>query len=208
MAKLTLFFNNKPIDVFHLENAVSTLGRDPSSTFLIDSLAVAPMQLKISRHSGGYIIENMSDQFPCAIDKRTLTRQKIMSGEKITLGKHQLLFSDATIALTTDDTAHNTFSTPSPPPLNKKAKQKTGYIQVIDGPNIGLVTVLNKAITEITTANKTSALIAKRQFGYYISRLADETDITVDGTPIYSETKLDHNCSVTIGNNDYTFFIE
>ncbi|MBQ0724336.1 MAG: FHA domain-containing protein [Cycloclasticus sp.] len=208
MAKLTLFFNNKPIDVFHLENTVSTIGRDPSSTFLIDSLAVAPMQLKISRHSDGYIIENMSDQYPCAVNKGALVRQQITSGEKITLGKHQLLFSDSATALTTDDKTNNTFSEPSPPSLNKKAKQKTGYIQVIDGPNIGLVTVLNKAITEINTANKTSALIAKRQFGYYISRLADDTDITVDGASIYSETKLDHNCSVSIGNNDYTFFIE
>ena len=207
MAKLTLFFHNKPIDVFHLEKTSSTIGRDPSNTFVIDSLAIAPTQLTISRHSDGYIIENTSDQFPCMMGTQALVRQKVSSGEKITLGKHQLLFSDSTTSLAADGLVNNTFN-PATPSISNNTKQKTGYIQVIDGPEIGLVTVLNKAITEINVSDKTSALIAKRQFGYYISRLADDANITVDGSSIYSETKLNNNCAVTIGNNDYTFFIE
>ena len=207
MAKLTLFFNNKPIDVFHLENSVSTIGRDSSNTFVIDSLAIAPTQLKISRHSDGYIIENTSNQFPCMMGTQVLARQKVSSGEKITLGKHQLLFSDSTTSLSAEGLGNDTFS-PSPRSISNNKKQKTGYIQIVDGPDIGLVTVLNKAITELNVANKTSALIAKRQFGYYISRLVDDVDIIVDGSSIYTETKLDHNCSVAIGHNNYTFFIE
>ncbi|MEO1888807.1 MAG: hypothetical protein ABGX33_02685 [Cycloclasticus sp.] len=45
MAKLTLFFNNRPIEVFHLEQEISTIGRDDANTFVIDSLAVAPSHI-------------------------------------------------------------------------------------------------------------------------------------------------------------------
>lgn len=64
MAKLTLFFNSKPIEVFQLEQNTSTIGRDPDNTFIIDSLAIAPTHLKVTWVANEYFIESVSEQFP------------------------------------------------------------------------------------------------------------------------------------------------
>lgn len=201
MSKLTLFFNNKAIDTFHLEQGESTVGREPSNTFIIDSLAIAPQHFKISRVTDDYFIESLSQQFPTMVNNKTITRQKISHGEKINIGKHHLYLTN---------TKSLDLNQGHPPAQQQPTADtsKTGHLQMTNGNEIGLVVALNKAVTELKLNDSTAAIIAKRQQGYFISRMADDVDIKIDRQAISAETKLTNNAKINIGTNKYIFFIE
>lgn len=206
MAKLTLFFNNTPIDTFHLEEEVSTIGRAESNTFIIDSLAIAPEHLKISLIADDYFIESLSEQFPTFLNNHPAQREKIQHGDSIRIGKHSLSFFHQILrydnyTVESDDldeaTANNSINNVS-----------AGHLQSINGTDIGLVMSLNKAVNEIKVSDTVPAIIAKRHDGYYISRLMDNVTLAIADNPITSETKLEENSVLHIGDNKYLFFIE
>jgi pSer/pThr/pTyr-binding forkhead associated (FHA) protein len=200
MAKLTLFFNSKPIEVFQLEQNTSTIGRDPDNTFIIDSLAIAPTHLKVTRVANEYFIESVSEQFPTFINGQLIQKEAIKKGDKINIGKHSLLYSFSTID--DIDTSDTSTAQPSLRPVGK------ANLQALNGANIGLVSALNKAVNEVNITNTTPAMIAKRADGYYISRLMDDISISIDGNTISSETKLANNNVLNIADNKYLFFTE
>ncbi|ORU92050.1 MAG: phosphopeptide-binding protein [Cycloclasticus sp. symbiont of Bathymodiolus heckerae] len=203
MAKLTLFFNNRPIDVFHLEQDISTIGRDVANNFVIDSLAIAPSHLKISYVANEYFIEARSEQFPVLKNGQPLSREALHQGDQIQLAKHTLVYSETAPDFTLDkDSGQTTKGKTTPQAVGD------GNLQIMNGADIGLVTSLNKAVTEINIADSTPAIIAKRHDGYYISRLTDSVPIEIDGTSISDETKLSNNSTVSIGKSKYLFFIE
>lgn len=207
MSKLTLFFNNKIINTFLLDSDESTIGRDPSNTFCIDSLAIAPQHFKISLVSEEYFIESLSEQFPTLVEGNPIQRQIIRHGEKISIGKHILYLSN----IDNHDFAASLSSVEKDIKADKQANiglAKTGNLQVMNGPDIGLVIPLNQAVTELKQANSVAAIIAKRQHGFFISRIADEIGISIDGHVISTETKLSNNTKIKIASNKYTFFTE
>jgi hypothetical protein len=202
MAKLTLFFNRRPIEVFHLEENESTIGRDSENTFVIDSLAIATTHLKITSIADKYFVESTSEQFPTLINNQPITRQALNQGDEVTLGKHTLTYSASVEPVFNENDTSPTSSNRAAP------SSSAGNLQVMSGPDIGLVISLNKPVTELNIGNSTPAIIAKRQHGYYISRLDDDISIKIDDIAISAETQLNNNCKVNIGDTKYTFFTE
>lgn len=199
MAKLALYFNNTPIDVFHLEQEVSSIGRGPSNTFVIDSLAIAPAHLKISQLNGEHFIESLSEQFSTVVNDKRVQNATLHQGDKIILGKHTLFYSKP------PKVSSNSNADTAKKSLNELGM---GNLQAMNGADIGLVVTLNKAVTEINIADTTPAIIAKRLDGYYLSRLTDDLDISINDQAISDETKLDNEASIKIGSSKYLFFIE
>ena len=199
MAKLALYFNNTPIDVFHLEQTVSSIGRGPSNTFIIDSLAIAPAHLKISQQNGEHFIESLSEQFSTVLNDERVQSATLRQGDKIILGKHTLHYSKPSMV-----------SSDSNADIAKNAQNELGLgnLQAMNGADIGLVVTLNKAVTEIHIADTTPAIIAKRPSGYYLSRLTDDLDISINGQLLSDETRLETESSIKIGDAKYLFFIE
>lgn len=208
MAKLTLFFNNRAIDVFHLEKDVSTIGREPSNTFIIDSLAIAPEHLKISFIANEYFIESLSEQFPTLLNDQPVKREKIQPGDTIRIGKHALFYSHQSTLFDSNDLESDNNALGGQTSKSPLSNVGAGNLQSINGADIGLVIGLNKAVTEINIADTIPAIIAKRHDGYYISRLMDDVIISIEGHSISSETKFDNDTVVQVGENKYLFFIE
>ena len=95
MAKLTLFFKDKIVEVFHLiEDGSVTIGRDTSNTFSIDSLAVAPTHLAVSFEGNQYYIESTTEQFASFINGKPIKKQPLQQGDRVQMAKHELLFTD------------------------------------------------------------------------------------------------------------------
>jgi hypothetical protein len=205
MAKVTLLFNNKPIDVLHLEQETSTVGPDSSNTFTIDSLAIAPTQLQITHIENGCFIESLSEQFPTIINEKQTARQTLNHGNTVHVGKHTLLYSNTATLDSTYTDSHNTIDKAQETAAEKPV---CGNLQVINGADIGLVIALNNAITELNIHNNVPAIIAKRHNGYFISHLDDDVSILIDGNPISSETKLENNVNLNVENLNYLFFLE
>lgn len=201
MAKLTLFFNNKPIEVFQLKKTTSTIGRDSSNTFVVDSLAIAPSQFKISYIADEHVIESLSEQFPTRVNDEKITRQSIRQSDKIQIGKHTLTYSQSAEQTSLENIQETS--------TNNLPKQVTGgNLQVTSGANIGLVINLSSAVTEVKIAGIVAAIVAKRHNGYFISPLADNIEILINGTAISNDTKLEDNAKVRVDKNNYLFFFE
>ena len=208
MAKLTLFFNNRPIDVFHLEQSISSLGRDSSNTFIIDSLAIAPTHLKIVLIADEYFIENLSEHFSTLVNNTLINRSIIRQGDKITIGKHTLFYSHTSDFSKLNNTPAENPSANDQVALNSASNLGTANLQIMNGADIGLVLNLNKVVNEINIADTIPAIIVKRNDGYYISRLTDDVDIHVDGAAISDETILNNNTAIQIAEKKYIYFIE
>lgn len=204
MPKLTLNFNNRVIDSFTIETPITTIGRDTSNTFCIDSLAIAPSHIKISNIEGEYYIEGLSEQFPAFLANTQIQRHPLVSGDIISIGKHTLVFS-ATDDLEAQDS--NTADPLTETPLSTtQAKQQMGHLQHLNGEDIGLVINLENALIELAFNGNNVALIAKRQTGYYLSRLLDGVDITINSEPVDDEVRLTDNADIHVANNKYLFF--
>ena len=87
MPQLTLCFKEKIIDIFHLEEAPITIGRDEDNTYVIDSLAIAPKQLKISIHQNKVIVESLSEQYPVFINGEEISKIALHQNDQIILQK-------------------------------------------------------------------------------------------------------------------------
>ncbi|MBV1951468.1 MAG: FHA domain-containing protein, partial [Cycloclasticus sp.] len=131
-------------------------------------------------------------------------RQPLVSGDIISIGKHTLVFSTTDNA---EETGRNTADYSTEMPLSTtKIKQEMGHLQHLNGKNIGLVINLDNAVSELEFNGNNVALIAKRQTGYYLSRLLDGVDITIGGKPVDDEIRLTDNAKIHVANNKYLFF--
>jgi len=206
MAKFTLFFKGKIVEVFHLlEDDTVTIGRDVTNTFSIDSLAIAPTHLTVSFEGNQYYIESVTDQFPSFIDGKPIKKQPLQQGDRVRLAKHELLFTDDIVDFV--NLSQNE-QEPAKVVKNVKKSSTTANLQIMSGSDIGRVITLSSALTEIKQDEQVPAIIAKRQSGYYISKLIDDIEISIDGKPTENEAKLEHNAKFRINNNKYVFFTE
>ena len=209
MAKLTLFFKDKIVEVFHLiEDGSVTIGRDTSNTFSIDSLAVAPTHLAVSFEGNQYYIESTTEQFASFINGKPIKKQPLQQGDRVQMAKHELLFTDNVVdyvQLSQNEQAPSE-EIQKKTPITKSAE--IANLQIMSGSDIGRVITLHSALTEITQDEKIPAIIAKRQSGYYISKLIDNIDIFIDGRIIENEAKLEHNAKYRIDKSKYVFFTE
>lgn len=217
MPQLTLCFKEKIIDIFHLDEKPITIGRDEDNTFVIDSLAIAPKQLKVSTYQHKFIVESLSEQFPIFVNGEEVSKIALHQNDQIILQKHMLIFSDTNIDLvSTIDRLEQPVEqadgviefTMEAPLVVQKTNQQIANLQVISGANIGRVTPLNKAMTEINTPQGVSAIIAKRPSGYYISRLIDDASIKIDGANLTNELLLNDGSLLSIDGDQFAFFIE
>jgi len=209
MAKLTLFFKEKIVEVFHLlEDETVTIGRDTSNTFSIDSLAIAPTHLTISFEGNQYYIESVTEQFKSLINGKPIKKQPLQQGDRVQMAKHELLFTDDVVDfvnLTKNEQA-STEEIKESTPITKSSE--IANLQIMSGSDIGRVITLHSALTEIKQDEKIPAIIAKRQSGYYISKLIDNIEIFIGGKTIENEAKLEHNTKFRIDKCKYVFFTE
>jgi RNase P/RNase MRP subunit p29 len=209
MAQLTLCFKEKVIEVFDLDETPVTIGRDENNTYVIDSLAVAPKQLKVSSSRHKFIIENTSIQFPAYINGEQLNKISLNQGDKINLQKHVLIFSETNINTLTESASGSHENELEKPVIrSNKASNLKANLQVISGTDIGRVIPLTKAVTEMETQHGVAAIIAKRQSGYFISRLIDDTKIQIDGTDLSNELQLSDGNLLTIDGDQFAYFTE
>ncbi|PCI23100.1 MAG: phosphopeptide-binding protein [Piscirickettsiaceae bacterium] len=206
MAKFTLHFKNKIVRVFHLNEEDSTIGRDPSNTFSIDSLAVAPTHLAISYEGKQFYVENVSEQLPSFLNGKPVDKQPLTNGDRIHLGKHELLFTDDVIDYGNLPQNKNVTNDEEKPA--KKQTLLTANLQILNGADIGRVISLNSALTEIKNDGQVPAIIAKRQSGYFVSKLIDDVEICIDNELTDNEAKLEDNTKLRIGNQKFVFFFE
>ncbi len=173
MPKLTLTFKGRVMDVFHLEDAITRIGRDPDCAISIDSLAIAPHQVTISTQQNGYLLEAQDDEFPVLVNHERTEKTSLYHGDVIQIGKHTLTFSEDAMELGNliDGPFPETQPVECPDGDDEEDPTSQGILQIVNGEHFGRIIPLKRNMTRIGHTGGDCAMIARREEGYFISFL-------------------------------------
>lgn len=177
MSKLTLTFKGKVLKVYPVLKGSMILGSDTNCPIYIDSLAVQSEHAEINTVQNDSVIRDLNTEEGTYIGQDKIEGvHSLKDGDVIRVGKHTLAFSysagfikepDPVVEAAVEDTT-------SPAQVEEQVK-KQGWLQIMNGPSLGKTMSLNKSMTNLGKPGLSSAVISKRQNGYFISQL-DGTD--------------------------------
>ena len=191
MPKLTLSFKGHVIDVYHLEQEETCIGRDESCDITIDSLAIAPQQALIRQSSDQhYQLEAMDEAFPVLLNHEAVEVSPLSHGDVIQVGKHTLSYADDVMELGAD--LGTTIEPEDEPesederPINNEGSG--AMLQIMTGENFGRIIPLSRNMTRIGHAGGDCAMISKRGDGYFLSLLEGQNPPVVNKISIGNGT--------------------
>lgn len=198
MAKLTLSFKDKKLRIFPITGAELVVGRDPACAVHIDSLAVQPLHARIYAEGEVFCIENLQSEDPVQLNHKPLSEAAtLQDGDQIQVGKHTLSFSSEPAS---EGVAVN---------LAPQRRPLTGWLQIMSGSHIGRTIRLDRAMTRLGKNGQASAMIARREDGYYISHLEGDTPPEVNDRSIADTSHpLRDGDRVRIGRLELHFYTD
>ena len=208
MAKLTVTLNNQPQGEISLDKERAIIGRSRKADLCIDNLAISNQHAVIIKVLDDVFVEDMNSTNGTFVNGQRVQKYTLHDGDRITVGKHVLLFS--TDVADIDDpelektvlirprTAANAASMAKlaeragggAEPLATSGNEPQGLLKVLSGPSTGRELVLSKALITIGRPGVQVAAISRRPLGYFITHIESDGDgkryPTVNGTRIGS----------------------
>lgn len=203
MSQVSLSFKDRILSIHQLNQQEDfIIGNAPDCNIQIDSLAVSPWHAKIVYADHNYVIEELDNESNILVNNKKVDNcSELSDGDKIIVGKHTLLF-------TFDERNENR---PIKEPLSApEIDHGTGWIQYLNGKNMGKTMQIKKNMANIADAKEENiALISNRSDGFYISYLKGKQHPIVNNASIgENTTRLEHNSRITIGSQELLFYIE
>jgi predicted component of type VI protein secretion system len=207
MARLTLTFKGKSLQVMPIEAGEIGIGRDPANALQIDSLAIAPRHAVIQCGEEGILIRQLDQNYPLLVNNRQIKEHRLNDGDRISIGKHVLHFAD-------DGLITNAKSDPEPPEnadeatVSKPAPQGLeASFQVMKGKHIGLVIPIKSALTRLGKDESGSAVVIRRNEGYFLSALSAVETVLVNDIPVNDQSvRLQNKDIVKVNQHVLQFF--
>jgi pSer/pThr/pTyr-binding forkhead associated (FHA) protein len=194
MAKLTLTFKGRVIDVFHLERDKTVIGRNEDCTIPIDSLAVAPTHAEITGNDDeGYLLQALEKDFPVLVNHEMTEETALNHGDVIQIGKHTFSFAEDVMDLGTDlgdNIPQDPPSNSDEPSEDDELQTPLGILQIVNGDDFGRIIPLKRNMTRIGHAGGDCAMIARREEGYFISFLEGRNPPQLNQKPIGNQAQL------------------
>ncbi|MFA7387499.1 MAG: FHA domain-containing protein, partial [Thiohalobacteraceae bacterium] len=182
MAKLTLSFKEKKLKMFALTGSELIVGRAPECTIHIDSLAIQPQHARIFADGHDYRIENLQATDPVKVNNKAVVEAiRLEDGDQIQVGKHTLSYSSEPA---TEGVQLN--HAPGP-------RLATGWLQIISGSHLGRTIRMDRAMTRLGKTGKESAIISRREDGYFIAHLEGDAPPLVNGESVASSSQRLHD---------------
>ena len=198
MAKLTLSFKDKKLKIFPITGPELVVGRDPACAIHIDSLAVQPLHARVYADGERFCIENLQAEDPVQINHKPLAEPTALhDGDHIQVGKHTLSFS-------TEPAAEGVQVNVAP-----QRRVLTGWLQIMSGSHLGRTIRLDRAMTRLGKSGQESAIIVRREDGYFISHLEGDSAPQVNGKSIAENSHpLRDGDRLRIGHLELHFYTE
>lgn len=95
MPKLILQYEGRVLKEFPVGSVV-TIGRLPGNSIVIDNPAVSSKHARIARDGDGYVIEDAESTNGTFVNEVRVTKQALKYGDLVLIGKHHLVFEEAT----------------------------------------------------------------------------------------------------------------
>lgn len=219
MSKLTLSFKGRVLRVFPLPQGATGIGSDPACPVHIDSLAVEPKHARIEVHGQDAILFDMNSKEGTFVNQEKITEHKLKDNDIIRIGKHTLQYAydevsqlDANESSTSIDihpVMEELAEQQSEPVSQEANNNKQGWLQILNGQNLGKTLSLNRSMTNLGKPGIATAVITRRHDGYFISHLEGKKTPLVGDKPIGDHSvKLEDGDTITIGNIRMQFYLE
>ena len=212
MSKLTLSFKGKVLKLYPVLKGSMTLGSDPSCTICIDSLALQPQHAQIDTVENDSVVRDLGTEDGTFVGTNKLeSPHPLKDGDVIRVGKHTLTYSySEDIAVEADDALQDVALEEEIPPVQAEIQEKTqGWLQIMNGANLGKTMSLNKSMTNLGKPGLSTAVITKRHDGYFISQLEGKHPLLIKNKEIGEKSlQLADGDTIQIGNIKMQFYLE
>jgi pSer/pThr/pTyr-binding forkhead associated (FHA) protein len=200
MPRLTIVFKDIPLESIDLESGKTSIGRDPSNTVRIDSLAIADFHAEIRSTPKGYIIRQLNAGFPIYINnKQPVAEEVLHDGDHILIGKHSMYFSEEGAHT---EVGENEESNPA-----AHFRPFEGSFQVMNGKQIGMVIPLKNNVTHIGKESSGMVIVTRGNEGYTISPGSSDVLLTINGHAVdQGEAPLADGDIIRINSSLLQFF--
>ena len=215
MPTLTLAFKGNTLHVYPVKEGLMTIGREPSCDIHIDSLALQAQHARIDTEDQTSQLVDLGSEEGTYVNQNRITEHALKNDDLIRVGKHTLTYTYEEVVDMAD----------VPPPLPKvteiteepeddasltmELEIRSGFLQIMSGTNLGKTMNLNRAMTNLGKPGVATAVIAKRNEGYYISHLEGKQPPTIGNKPIGDKAEKLHDGDVIqIGNVKMQFYLE
>lgn len=218
MSKLTLSFKGKTLRVYPLTQGTIEIGSDEGCYIHIDSLAVAPQHARIETKGTESVLYDLDSEDGTYINQSRIREHTLKDGETFRVGKHNLLYTyeevtqlDANESSTSIDIhpVIDALKTREENAALKTPGVKHGWLQILNGQNLGKTLSLNRSMTNLGKPGVATAVITKRGDGYFISHLEGKFPPVVGNESIGDRSiKLSDGDTIKIGNIKMQFYME
>ncbi len=206
MSKLTLSFKGNVLRVIPVLEGDMLIGHDPSCTIHIDSLALEGQHARVHTSGSTSTIVDLDTDAGTLVNHQKVTEHELQDGDVIQVGKHTIKFTFEEPAFASP--AHE-LESPPPQPLESAEPQRQGWLQILTGANLGKTLNLNRPLTNLGKPGVATAVIARRNDGYFISHLEGKVPPLVGNESIADKTwKLEDGDIIQIGNIKMQFYLE
>ena len=210
MSKLTLSFKGKVLKVFPVLKGSMVLGSDSSCTICVDSLALQPQHAQIDTVDNDSVIRDLNTEDGTFIGTTKIEgMHPLKDGDVIRVGKHTLAYSfSEDITHETDAIAEKVIAEDEPVQMESKEKTQ-GWLQIMNGSNLGKTMSLNKSMTNLGKPGISTAVITKRNDGYFISQLEGNHPLLIRNKELGDKShQLNDGDTIQIGNIKMQFYLE
>ena len=193
-----------------------TLGSDASCTICIDSLAIQAQHAQIDTSNNDSVIRDLGTDEGTFIGATKIeSMHPLKDGDVIRVGKHTLAYSYSEDINNTSESSSLSEvrvveTENNDDPIQMKAQEKTqGWLQIMNGSNLGKTMSLNKAMTNLGKPGISTAVITKRQDGYFISQLEGNHPLLIKNQELGDKShQLTDGDTIQIGNIKMQFYLE
>ncbi len=218
MSKLTLSFKGTILKVYPILRGQMLIGHDPACHLFIDSLALAPEHARIDTQDQTSILVDLGSEQGTFVNQKRIDKHLLEDGDTIRVGKHtlQYLFEEVADLSNVEDMHMSSVKLKQPnfpdveadEPVSKRLN-KNGWLQILNGQNLGRTLSLNRSMTNLGKPGVATAVITRRDGAYFLSHLEGKRPPSVDEEPIGERShKLHDGNTIQIGNIKMQFYME
>lgn len=232
MSKLTLTFKGTTLRVYPVVKGSMIIGSDPANTLYIDSLALDPQHARIDTQTDTSVLVDMESTSGTFVNNQRVDKHMLSEGDVIRIGKHTLTYKFDADAEHSDDSS---MSMEMPSPVSSSAslsepssaslqidvdeepvsgifdveQKKHAWLQIMSGQNMGKTLSLNRPMTNLGKPGVATAVITRRQDGFFLSHLeGDKPPLVGDKDIGDNSVKLNDGETISIGNIKMLFFLD
>lgn len=215
MSKLTLSFKGQILKVFPVLRGSMLIGSDPSCPIHIDSLALQPQHARIDTDDQTSKLIDLGSEEGTFVNQNRITEHALKNDDLIRVGKHTLIYSYEEVADMREippplpEVTEITEEPEDDASLTIELEVRSGFLQIMSGANLGKTMSLNRAITNLGKPGLATAIISKRNEGYYLSHLEGKQPPSIGDKSIGEKAeKLNDGDVIQIGNIKMQFYLE